>query len=198
MVLPPPARQIEDSNLPQRPVLIAVGRLSREKGFDILIEAFASIATQFPSWRLLILGEGPLRALLTETIRSYGVEERVSLPGQVKDPYPYLQNADVFVLSSRYEGFPNALCEAMSCGLPAVVTDCSPGVSEIARDQIDSLIIPPENVQALTAALRELMSNAGKRKLLGDRAREITIRFGLDGIMKTWEDMLNELQPPIH
>ena len=97
---------------------MAVGRLIRAKGFDLLVQAFARAATARPEWSLTIFGEGPERANLEAQVRDLGLGDRVDLPGRVSDPLEHLACAHAFALSSRYEGFPNALLEAMSCGLP--------------------------------------------------------------------------------
>src|SRR5262249_50312577 len=104
--------------------VIAIGRLTKEKGFDLLIRAFARLSTRHPEWRLTILGDGPLRMEIEHLLDELGLKEAVKLPGEVKNIDDYVTQAEIFVLSSRYEGFPNALCEAMAGGLAVVSADC--------------------------------------------------------------------------
>jgi len=185
----PPAAAIPPSEQ-RRPRIVGVGRLSREKGFDLLIQAFARIAPWFPDWSLQILGEGPQRGELEDLADSLGVRDNVQLAGWVERPEPALLEAGVFVLPSRYEGFPNALLEAMACGLPCVASACESGPAEIIRDGVDGLLVPPENVDAMAEALKQLLSDDAKRARLGQRAVEVTSRFSLEAFFTRWEAVL--------
>ena len=171
-------------------LLLALGRLESPKGFDLLIRAFARIANANPLWNLKILGEGPDRESLERQIASAGLANRVSLPGAVSDPAAALRQGDLFVLSSRYEGFPNALCEAMACGLPVVAFDCPTGPAEIVRDGVDGLLVPPEDVEALAAAIAGLIADPARRKMLARSAANVSDRFSVERVAAQWERVL--------
>ena len=173
--------------------VIAVGRLVREKGFDLLLKAFSTVKKSYPEWSLTILGEGSLRSELECLSQSLDIVNSVHFLGRVKNPYEYLQQADIFVMSSRFEGFPNALCEAMACGLPVISTDCPSGPPEIIRDGVDGILVKNENVEALTEAMSHLISDEKQRQKLGNAAKEITQRFDLDKIMGMWGSELNNV-----
>ena len=175
--------------------LVAAGRLTEQKGFDLLLCAFAEIAVRHPSWSLTIWGEGPLRGQLTAQRDAFGLASRVALPGRTSRLPQALTRADLFVLSSRYEGFPNILCEAMAQGLPVVSFDCPSGPSEILRPGIDGLLVPRDDVAALAAALDRLMGDDEQRRALAKRSPEIVNRFGLDRILAEWDTLLSEVHP---
>lgn len=172
--------------------LVALGRLNRQKGFDLLIRAFAGLAARHPQWQLTIIGEGPERAALENMVRGSGLEGRVILPGASENPADILRYSDMFVLPSRYEGFPNALTEAMACGLPAVSFDCPSGPAAIVRSGIDGLLVPAEDVGALETALEALMSDENRRKGMALKAAEVIHRFDLRDYLDTWEALLGE------
>ena len=132
--------------------LVAVGRLSHEKGFDLLIMAWSEIAARHPKWRLRIYGDGPARESL-ERLASEHVSGHVEFCGATCDTDLAYREADLFALPSRYEGFPNALLEAMAHGLPSVAFDCESGPNEIVRDQVDGLLVPPGDVAALALSV---------------------------------------------
>ena len=129
----------------------AVGRLSYQKGFDILLSAFALLSDE--NLHLVILGEGPLRAELEEQSRVLGIQQRVHLPGFVKCPVDILGQADLFVLSSRWEGFPNVLLDALSVGVPIVAADCAGAPRSILEDGRHGVLVEPENIAALAQAI---------------------------------------------
>jgi GalNAc-alpha-(1->4)-GalNAc-alpha-(1->3)-diNAcBac-PP-undecaprenol alpha-1,4-N-acetyl-D-galactosaminyltransferase len=173
--------------------VVAMGRFNSQKAFDILIRAFAKSSVGRPEWRLTILGDGEDRKQLELLIKDLGVTSVVRLPGRVANPGIYLSAADLFVLSSRYEGFPNALLEAMAVGLPVIATNCESGPSHIVQHEVDGILVPVENVDALASAMAVLMDDASLRKRLGERATAVSERYAIDSIMSRWESLLNEV-----
>lgn len=170
--------------------VVAMGRLVRQKGFDLLIEAFSRCVGQHPEWSLVILGEGEERSNLESLIGARGLQNRVQLTGQVPCPRHILEQADLFVLSSRFEGFPNALLEAMACKLAVISTDCPNGPQDIVRDGIDGLLIPSEDVNALTKSMDRLMADPVERQRLGTNAVDVLERFSIVKIMSMWDELV--------
>ena len=143
----------------QPPVLLGTGRLTVEKDFPTLIQAFAQVRRNRPA-RLLILGEGHQRPALEALVRQLDLEGEVGLPGFVENPYPYMSRASLFVLSSRYEALPTVLIEALYCGAPLVATDCPGGTREILADGRYGQLVPVGDVAALAQAIETTL--AGK------------------------------------
>ncbi len=192
VVLPPIEKRSSDKVLRERS-LVSMGRFVPEKGFDLLLQAFAQLKNRYPEWTLTILGDGILRPELESLRNQLGLSDRVYFPGMVKNNYDFLQQAEIFIMSSRFEGFPNALCEAMASGLPVISTDCPSGPREIIRDSIDGILVPNEDVSALATAIARLMSDEEERKSLATRALEVTERFSVEKIMGMWEEVLAEV-----
>jgi GalNAc-alpha-(1->4)-GalNAc-alpha-(1->3)-diNAcBac-PP-undecaprenol alpha-1,4-N-acetyl-D-galactosaminyltransferase len=183
------ARLQRSDGVPKR--LLAVGRLSEEKRFDRLIQAFASISHRHPNWTLRIVGEGPERTKLESVVARLSVSGRVELPGKRVDIKAEFMNADAFALTSRYEGFPNSLLEAMASGLPCVATDCPSGPSEISEHGRSAVLVPVDDFLALESALDELMGNPVKRSELAELARRsVTERFLLEHILERWNKVI--------
>jgi glycosyltransferase involved in cell wall biosynthesis len=167
------------------PVILGVGRLVSQKDFPNLIHAFAQVRQQRAA-RLLILGEGEDRAQLEAQVRSLGLEADVSLPGFVENPYAYMAQASIFALSSIFEGFGNVVAEAMATGTPIVSTDCESGPAEILLNGKYGKLVPPENSDALAAAIVATLDHPIPPEVLQQRAQA----FSLDCIVEQYIDLL--------
>lgn len=177
-----------------RSYLLAVGRLVSSKGFDVLIAAFARLCADLPSWQLVILGEGPEREALEAQVAIAGLAERVLLPGRAGNVGDWYAASSLYVMSSRFEGFPNTLAEAMACGLPAVSFDCDTGPRDIIRHEVDGLLVPAGDAAALEAALRRLMADPALRGRFAARASEVRERFSLASVSARWEQLFRQMQ----
>lgn len=180
-----------ERNEPSR--IVAVGRLTHQKGFDILLAAFALVHRKFPGWQLDIWGEGADRPALEALIRTYGLEGRAALRGVSPRPGSWVVGADIFVLSSRYEGFGNVLGEAMAAGLPVVSTRCDFGPEEIVAHEYDGLLVATEIPSALAQGMARLMGDAQLRDRLGRAAAIAARRFAPENILYHWDDALAEV-----
>lgn len=173
-------------------ILLAVGRLEVQKGFDRLLAGFASIARQYPDWSLVILGQGSLYEALQRQAEELGIWDRVALPGAVGNVGEWFEAADLYVLTSRFEGFPNTLVEALAYGVPSVAVDCETGPREIVRHEVDGLLIPQDDPDALVVALDRLMGEADLRVRFSERTVEVRERFAVERIAGQWEQLFEE------
>jgi glycosyltransferase involved in cell wall biosynthesis len=194
VVVPNPISSFPRSPEPAGPKLLAaVGRLEPQKGFDLLIDAFAPIAPHHPDWTLAIWGEGPERAALEARAARQGLGDRVRFRGLSDGPAGWIREASAFVLSSRYEGFGNAVAEAMAAGLPVVAFACEFGVRDLVTDEADGLLVPPEEVPALAAALDRMLGSRALRDRLGQAARISARRFSEGEVLRRWDEVLARL-----
>jgi GalNAc-alpha-(1->4)-GalNAc-alpha-(1->3)-diNAcBac-PP-undecaprenol alpha-1,4-N-acetyl-D-galactosaminyltransferase len=173
--------------------IMGMGRLTGQKGFDLFIRAFSLVSDKNPSWNVEIFGEGEQRGELELLRDKFGLRERFRFSGITETPFLKFAKADIFVLSSRFEGFPVVLYEAMSQGLPVISFACPSGPKEIIRDQIDGMLVPPENVEALAKAMDYLMNNCTARERMGMLAREAGERFSITNIIKEWDSLIQEI-----
>ena len=173
---------------------VAVGRLAHQKGFDRLIEAFAQAAEHCSAWNLLIVGDGPEKSRLQKTTQDLGLKDRVLFPGWIESPWPAIPKSSIAVLPSRYEGFPNALLEAMSYGLAPIAFDCESGPSEIITHNKNGLLIPQDDVVALSAAMQSLANDETARTRLATAALSVNARFSPERIFALWESVLCDCQ----
>lgn len=156
------------------PVLLGIGRLGRQKNFELLIKAFNEMRSRIDC-RLIILGEGRRRSSLEKLVNRLGLNEYVELPGFVVNPFAYLAKSDLFVLSSLWEGSPNALAEALALGIPVVSTDCDSGPHEILQDSRYGRLVPVNDVEKLAEAMISTLSNPLQSEILREAVAEYTI-----------------------
>ncbi|TDY21287.1 glycosyltransferase involved in cell wall biosynthesis [Paraburkholderia sp. BL6665CI2N2] len=177
----------------QRRVLLAAGRMAEQKGFDILIDSFGRIASDFPAWDLVILGDGDDRRALTAQVAAAGLGDRVLLPGQVGNMPDWYERADLYVLSSRFEGFSMTIVEAMASGCAVVSFDCDAGPGDIITHGHDGLLVRQVgDPQALADALSILMKDDETRALMASRARAVVDRFSVARVFSMWRDVFTQ------
>ncbi len=174
--------------------LLSVGRLGYQKNYDALVDAFARIASHFPEWQLVIVGEGEDRNKLEQFISSKGLGDCIKLPGTTTNVGQYYADAQLFCLPSRWEGFPNALAEAMAHGLPAVgFRQCS-GVADLIEDGKTGLLAQGNGqADALAETLSQLLADDEKRVVMGKQAREQIAVYKPEAIFDRWEQLFMEL-----
>jgi glycosyltransferase involved in cell wall biosynthesis len=172
------------------PVVVAAGRLAEAKNYPLLIEAFAIVRSRMPA-RLFILGRGEQETFLRALIDRKGLAADVHLCGFQKNPWKYIARADVFVLTSRYEGFGNVLIEAMACGVPVVATS-SAGSRDIVETDVDGLLVEEHEPAAVAAALERLLGDAALRERLSATARRHAARYRPQSIAVAYDRVLTE------
>lgn len=179
------------ATLPGSPALLAVGRLSRQKGFDLLLPAFARLLATAPAAHLTIAGTGSDEAALRALARTLGIADRVALRGFVENPYPLMRAADLYVLSSRYEGFPNVALEALACGTPVVAAAC-PGVAGLILPGVNGWLAPVGDVGGLADALA--LATRTRAQLTAGAIRDsVRTRFETGRIARRYEQAIAEL-----
>jgi glycosyltransferase involved in cell wall biosynthesis len=194
-VIPNPVKACRDNQNYQAGrtfTAVGAGRLSLEKGFDLLLTAFAKVHKEYPEWNLIIYGEGPERSALERQIRELKLNGRVRLPGLTTNLTAHFRTAGCFVLSSRREGLPNVLIEALACGCPVVATHCTDSISEIVQHGRNGLLIPSEDSESLTNALRRIMEDVELREVFEANGPVSIRRFDVDSIVDHWERLFQE------
>jgi GalNAc-alpha-(1->4)-GalNAc-alpha-(1->3)-diNAcBac-PP-undecaprenol alpha-1,4-N-acetyl-D-galactosaminyltransferase len=177
-----------------RKLLLAVGRLSEQKGFDLLLQAFAKICGEHPLWDLVILGDGPLLPELTEQVRALGLDRRACFAGRAGNLADWYERADLYVMSSRFEGFPNTLAEAMAHGCPVVAYDCDTGPRELVRDGVDGVLVRPVgDIEALAGALARVINGSALRTQMAENAIDVRERYALERIVQQWHCLFQRI-----
>jgi glycosyltransferase involved in cell wall biosynthesis len=174
--------------------ILAAGRLTPQKGFDFLIPAFARVHAEHPDWHLRICGKGRLKESLERRVAEHGMEGAITLAGPSDDIPGEMAAASIYVLSSRFEGFPLVLIEAMSKGMAVVSFDCPTGPADVIEDHRNGLLIPPNDVDGLAAGIAEMIEDEELRRRCGAAAAESARDYSIDAIGPRWQELLEELQ----
>ncbi|XVQ82310.1 glycosyltransferase family 4 protein [Microbispora siamensis] len=177
----------------EHPVVVAAGRLVRQKGFDLLLPAFAQVVKEHPEWRLRVFGTGPRKAALRALIGEHGLSAHVTLMGRTNRLDDELARASIYALSSRFEGLPMVMIEAMTHALPIVAFDCPTGPRDVLTDGTDGVLVPCEDVDALAAALNRLVADRDLRLRMGAAAAVTAREYAPENVMPQWENLFTEL-----
>jgi glycosyltransferase involved in cell wall biosynthesis len=176
----------------EQPIVVAVGRLHRQKGFDHLVRAFAQVRRAFPS-KLVIVGEGPERHELELLIEELHLGDHVALPGFSLNPYAYMAHAAALVLSSVYEGFGNVLVEALALGVPIVSTRCPVGPEEILADGRTGILVPPGDPQALAEAMLRVLGDKEMQRRLASSGPHRAADYAQARIVEQYQSVIESL-----
>lgn len=173
--------------------ILAAGRLVPQKGFDLLIEAFAKIVDKAPDWKVKIFGAGKDKEMLQDMIAERHLYNNVLLMGPTQEIEKELTKSSIYALSSRFEGFGMVIVEAMQCGVPVVSFDCPKGPGEIIAHNEDGILVEDGNIDAFADALLELIEDKNKRIKFGEKAVENVKRYTIDEIGKQWDSVLKKI-----
>lgn len=182
----------ESSSLDKKQI-ITVGRLSEQKGFDLLVSAWSYIAKKHPNWEIHLYGEGELENELKKSITQNGIEDSFIIHKPVKNIKEKYLESSIYVMSSRFEGFGMVLIEAMACGVPCISFDCPHGPSYIIKDGEDGILVENGNVERLAEAISTLITDTDKRVAMGKAAKQNVLRYSQENIMKQWESLFYKL-----
>jgi glycosyltransferase involved in cell wall biosynthesis len=174
----------------RRKEVLAMGRLSNEKGFDLLLAAWSIALELLPDWTLRIVGDGQLREQLVRQASTLGIEQRTIFAPFSDDPYSLYSECGIFVLSSRFEGLPFVLIEAMTCGAACISFDCPNGPREVIRNGVNGLLVPAGRVDALASTIVKLGENPMLRHRLGNAARSVSKPFSEPRVAACWHEVL--------
>ena len=193
--VPLPSTQIDDASYPTHLAykkVVCMGRLTALKQYDKVLRAFHQFTRSRPGWTLTILGEGEERENLERLRAELGLDESVHLPGTTTQPAEVLRQASVFFLSSRFEGFPNALCEAMAIGLPSIATRCPYGPEEIIQHQQNGWLVPVDYAPTWAEALEIVTADVSRYQRLGIAAKQVVRTYGTERVMQQWEATIRQ------
>jgi len=189
-VIPNALRALPEPGVARGPLMIGVGRLTRQKGFDLLLNAFARLRPRFPEWSAVILGAGPEQQNLARLSEELRIADSVRFPGSDPDVESWMARASLVVQPSRFEGFPNAVLEAMGMGAAVISGDCPSGPSDLITDGVNGRLVPIEDVAALAAAMEQLMADSQARARLGLQARKVQQEYSQEKIMSQWDSIV--------
>lgn len=181
----------EHEHVEKEKIILAVGRLHQIKGFDLLIAAFSKVSAK--NWKLVIVGEGKEREKLENLIKKLDLSDRVFLHGITDDVEIFYKKSSIFVLSSRSEGFPNALCEAMAYGCACIAFDCPTGPKEIINDRVNGILVPCGNIDIMVKEIQYLINNPQARGKLEKSAKDILYRLNIGEIKKQWLEVASSI-----
>ena len=173
----------------EQPVLLSVGRLVPQKDYAVLLRAFSRIRKKRPI-RLIVLGEGTERRRLERDAQRLGIRADVDFPGFVKNPFPFMRKCTVYVMSSRFEGLPGALIQAMACGAPVISTDCPSGPSEIVDSGSNGFLVPVGDDQKMAATIESLLDNPALRRSFSEAGRRAVAEFEVSPMIRHYEETL--------
>jgi GalNAc-alpha-(1->4)-GalNAc-alpha-(1->3)-diNAcBac-PP-undecaprenol alpha-1,4-N-acetyl-D-galactosaminyltransferase len=194
VVIPNALRALPEPRGGRESLIVAVGRLTRQKGFDVLLHAFARIAPSFKDWKLAIIGEGVERPGLTALREELSLNARVTFVGQTPGVVDWMARAGLVVQPSRFEGFPNAVLESMGLGAAVISSNCPSGPADLIDDGVNGRLVPADDVESLARVMAQLMSSPEERARLGRAATEVRERYRQGAIMQRWEACLFPVQ----
>ncbi len=173
--------------------IVSAGRFGKEKGFDMLIKAFAPAAKRHPDWTLDIFGDGEMMEEVKKLIKEYGIGDKVNLLGMRSDLADRYRDYAFYVLPSYREGLPLVLLEAKLNRLPIVSFDILTGPREIVRDGIDGILIPPYDTEKMGEAISHLMENGDERQKMSDKSQENIDKFSKETILREWMELIENI-----
>jgi glycosyltransferase involved in cell wall biosynthesis len=176
----------------KKPTILAVGRLTRQKGFSYLIEAFRQVRNTVPA-RLVVIGEGQEHQRLLNLTEALEIKSDVVFLGFQTNPYRFMSRADLFVLSSLWEGLPTVLVEAMACRTPVVSTRCPSGPTEIITDKVHGLLVPPADPTALAEAIVKMLKNPEMARKMALAGRQRAEDFRVDRSVQQYEKLFESV-----
>lgn len=181
-------------NIRKNKVISNMSKLyEKQKGQEVLIKAFKKVNEKYKDYKLVIYGEGNDRKKLERLINDIGLKGKVLLPGKDKKALFKIAQTEIFVMSSRYEGMPNALLEAMAIGMPCISTDCVAGPAEIIKNNINGILVPVDDIDEMANKIIYLIENKKIAKEMGERAKKVNNKFSIDKIYSEYEEFFNKV-----
>ena len=173
--------------------ILSAGRLTKQKGYDFLLQAWARISKKYPTWRIDIFGHGDMETTLNRMIIDYKLSDCTRINEQSENIYEEYETSSIFVLSSRYEGFGLVLVEAMSCGVPCISFDCPNGPAELITHGEDGLLVPLGDIEKLAESIEWMITHEEERLRMSNNARQKAKQYTAEVIMPQWVELFEKV-----